>query len=143
MGKIFIPGNVPSLKNSKIKTDKGIFPSKTVVKYLRSLGIKSYSSSKKIITIYRKYPYKFGPIVEPMRQELKTAKRPHVVMFHFVRDSKRKFDFINAVQIIADLLVAADIILDDDMDNFIPYPWRRVGQWYSYDKDKPGVWLEY
>ncbi len=46
-GSIFIPGNVPSLKNSKIKTARGIFPSKTVMKYLRSLGIQKYSVSKK------------------------------------------------------------------------------------------------
>lgn len=44
----FIPGNVPSLKNSKVKTNKGIFPSKTVSKYLKSFGIISYSSEKKL-----------------------------------------------------------------------------------------------
>ncbi len=31
---IFIPGNIPSLKNSKIATSKGVFSSKTVKKFL-------------------------------------------------------------------------------------------------------------
>ena len=49
---LFIQNNVPSLKNSKIKTSRGIFSSKTVGKYLRSLGIQSYSSSKKLVKGY-------------------------------------------------------------------------------------------
>ena len=47
--EIFIPFNVPSLKNSKIKTTRGIFPSKTFKKYLQAIGIQHFSSSKKII----------------------------------------------------------------------------------------------
>ena len=49
---IFIPSNVPSLKNSKVKTSKGIFPSKTVTKYIRGLGIQSYNSRKKEVKGY-------------------------------------------------------------------------------------------
>ena len=45
--RIFIPGNVPSLKNSKVKTGRGIFASPTVTKYLKSLGIQRFSSRKK------------------------------------------------------------------------------------------------
>ena len=51
---LFIGTNVPSLKNSKIKTSRGIFSSKTVGKYLRGLGIQSFSSSKKIVKGYTK-----------------------------------------------------------------------------------------
>ena len=53
---IFIPYNTPSLKNSKIKTSKGIFSSKTVKKYLNSLGIQKYSSSKKEVIGYKNKP---------------------------------------------------------------------------------------
>ena len=49
---IFIPNNVPSLKNSKVKTGRGIFSSPTVNKYLRALGIQSFSSSKKFVKGY-------------------------------------------------------------------------------------------
>ena len=44
---IFIPGNTPSLKNSKVKTARGIFSSTTVKKYLRNLGIQNYSNVSK------------------------------------------------------------------------------------------------
>jgi hypothetical protein len=47
---IFIKGNVPSLKNSKIK---GIYHPKTVTKYLRSLNIQGYSASKKTVKEYK------------------------------------------------------------------------------------------
>ena len=50
---IFIPGNVPSLKNSKVKTSRGIFSSPTVNRFVRSLGIQSFSSSKKIVKGYK------------------------------------------------------------------------------------------
>jgi hypothetical protein len=139
---IFIPGNVPSLKNSKIKTSRGIFPSKTVVKYLRNLGIQQYSLRRKEIKGYKIRPNLF----EEFRSDwfkLTGEGRPNpiVVGIHFVRGSKHKFDFHNATQIIADLLVAHDFIDDDDMDNFIPIPLKHKGLWYSYDKDNPGVYL--
>ena len=50
--EFFIQGNCPSLKNSKIKGENGIFHSKTVGKYLKSLGIQHYSSSKKTVKGY-------------------------------------------------------------------------------------------
>ena len=53
---IFIPGNVPSSKNSRINTSKGSFASKTVKSYLNSLGIQSYSSSKKLVKGYVNKP---------------------------------------------------------------------------------------
>jgi len=58
---IFIPGNIPSLKNSKIMTSKGLFSSKTVKKFLRSHGIQSYSSKDKIVKGYVKTPDTFRP----------------------------------------------------------------------------------
>lgn len=143
MARIFIKGNVPSLKNSKIKTDHGIFSSKTVVKYLRGLGIKSYSASKKTIETYKKYPYVFGPIVEPMKKHLLSLDPPYVVGLYFVRNSERHFDWINSAQIVLDLLVAADVISDDDMDNIIPSPYNINGLWYHVDKDNPGVLIDY
>lgn len=145
MDKIVIPGNVPSLKNSKIKTSKGIFPSKTVTKYLRSLGIKSYSVRRKEITGYVKKPNGFLRIFEEANWVKPSEKV--VIGFHFIRKSKHKFDFHNAVQIIADLMVAHDFIEEDDMDWFIPIPLTvslkasldGSKEFYSYDKENPGV----
>ena len=49
---IFIPGNIPSLKNSKVKTARGIFSSPTVNKFLRSIGIQKFNSRKKEVKGY-------------------------------------------------------------------------------------------
>lgn len=140
MKEIFIPGNVPSLKNSKIATSRGVFASKTVAKYLRSLGILYYSSGKKIIKEYKDVSREnvfrkcFKDWVKPEEQV--------VIGYHFVRGSKHKFDFGNACQIIQDLMVAHDFLEDDNMDYLIPMPYKKKGKWYSYNKDNPGVYIK-
>lgn len=135
----FIPGNVPSLKNSKVKTSRGIFPSATVVLYLRSLNIQQYSVRKKKVKGYvdKTKPNRFA---QAFKGWTKPDKRIFVG-FHFVRNSKRKFDFNNATQIIQDLMVAHDYIEDDDMSWFIPMVWHKEGEFYSIDREKPGVYL--
>lgn len=140
---IFIQGNVPSLKNSKIKTSRGIFPSKTVKKYLTNLGIQKYSVKDKEVIGYKTRPNLFEEHRSNWFKLLGEGRPdPIVVGIHFVRDSKRKFDFHNATQIIADLMVAHDFLSDDDMDCFIPMPVKHNGKWYSYDKSNPGVYLK-
>ena len=115
-----------------------------MVKYLRGLGIQGYSLRKKEIKGYadESRPNQFLSLRPKWRTIRRGKSLPLVVQFHFVRDSKRKFDFQNAVQIIADLLVAHDFIEDDDMDNFIPVPFKKDGKWYSVDKGRPGVYLK-
>ena len=137
MKEIFIPGNVPSLKNSKIKTSRGIFPSKTVKNYLNSLGIQSYSASKKEVKGYKTRPNLFLELFK----DVKIEKYPIIISFHFVRDSKRGFDFNNANQIILDLLTAHGIIKDDNMDYIIPECMWIDNKQYSYNKEKPGVYV--
>ena len=139
---IWIPFNVPSLKNSKIKTSRGIFPSKTVKKYLTDLGIQKYSASRKEVVGYKTKPNKFEELREKFNNALEGKTPPIEIGFHFVRDTKRKFDFNNATQIIADLMTAHDIIEDDNMDFFIPYAFKINNQFYSYDKENPGVYIE-
>lgn len=140
--QIFIPGDVPSSKNSKVKSKKGIFHSKTVRKYLSGLGIKHYSTRNKYIDTLKTKPDIFIDSVEPLKEELKKADPPYRIGFHFVRGSKRSFDFHNMVQLVADLLVAADVIEDDDMDHFIPLPYKRNGEYYSIDREDPGVYIK-
>lgn len=140
--RIFIPGNVPSLKNSKIATSKGVFASKTVRKYLQALGVKSYSVRKRAVENYKTRPNLFSEAVEPMLMLLNSAIPPHLIGFHFVRGTKHKFDWINAVQIMADLLVVHRVIPEDDMTVFIPYAFPNPeGDYFSYDKKKPGCIL--
>ncbi|MGK2861896.1 MAG: hypothetical protein ACSLE0_08180 [Chitinophagaceae bacterium] len=152
---IFIPGNVPSLKNSKVKAKGGIFASPAVGRYLRALGIQTFSSSKKTVKGYvdKTRPNK----LEKFKEEIKTMKlgkeNPLFIGFHQVRDSKRKFDFSNSVELIQDLFVAHDFIEDDNIEYMFPIPMTidgrlpttsnlRKEQWYSVDKENPGVYIK-
>jgi hypothetical protein len=142
---MFIPGNVPSSKNSKIHTRAGgVFMSATVQKYLREIGIVSFSSSKKTVKEYknRKNLFKINTENEFKESFDFTKGDPCVLGIHFVRGTKHKFDMYNIFQIIADLLVAHNIIPDDNMDYLIPMPMKLDNRWYSYDKDNPGVILD-
>lgn len=62
-----------------------------------------------------------------MKQQLRTWQKmiqnkplPLKVSFYFYRDSKRKWDFVNIVQVIADLMQKEGYLIDDDTKNFIP-----------------------
>jgi hypothetical protein len=153
---IWIPGNVPSLKNSKVKTKRGIFSSPTVNKYIRSLGIQSFSSSKKEVKGY----------VDPNRPNLIETLRPQFermfkevdgypifIGYHQVRNSKRAFDFSNSVEILQDLFTAHNFIEDDNVNFVFPVPMTQEGilptafnikdkQWYSVDKENPGCYVK-
>ena len=140
---IFIKGAVPSLKNSKIKTSKGIFSSKSVKKYLSSLGIQRYSCLRKEVIGYKTKPNLFlNEIIPQIKALLQNKEPPFEIGFHFVRGTKHKFDFNNANQLIADLFVAHNAIEDDNMDYFVPYAFKMNDGFYSYDKENPGVWIE-
>ena len=133
--EVFIPGNTPSSKNIKIKTDKGIFHSKTVSKYLRSLGIQYYSPSKKLVKGYVRRPNFFKKAFE--NAGWIKPEGQVVIYFHIVRKTKRQFDFGNITQIIQDLMTAHDFIEDDSMDYLIPIPMKKNGRWFSHDKINP------
>lgn len=137
---LFIKGNVPSLKNSKIKTSRGIFSSKTVNNYIRSFGIQSYSASRKQVKGYVTKKNEFLTIKPYFEKYVRDY--PIKVGFHFVRKSKHKYDFNNANQIIADLLTAHDIIEDDDTTQFLPFPLEIDGRYDSYSKENPGVFIK-
>ena len=139
---IFIPGNVPSSKNSRINTKHGSFASKTVKAYLNSLGIQSYSSSKKIVKGYVNKPNLIENLREDFLKQIEGKKLPLEIGFHFVRNSKRKFDFHNIVQVILDILTASDIIMDDNMDCVIPFALKIDNKFYSVNKECPGVWIK-
>lgn len=141
--RVFIPGNVPSLKSSKVATSKGVFPSKTVRKYLQFLGVKSYSSRKRTVEPYKTRPNLFEEAVAPMRDYLATLYPPYLIGIYFVRGTRHRFDFTNAAAIIEDLLVAHQVIEDDNMDILIPSPYQLGDLWYGYDKTHPGCLLNF
>lgn len=135
---IFIPGQIPSLKNSKVM---GKFPSKTVLKWLRTFGITSYSGSRKEVNFFKRIPkqYDFQEICKPIADY---KNYPIKLGFHFVRKSKGDWDFNNANHIITDLMTAFDIVPDDNVKYILPFPLELEGSWYSYDKNNPGVFIK-
>ena len=139
MMNVFIPFNTPSLKNSK---PNGKFHSASVRKYLQKLGVKSFSSSRKEAVGYKTRPNLFACRVVDLAKHIEAKQKPVRMGFHFIRDSKRKFDYINAMQIILDLLTAHGVIEDDDCDTVIPYVAERFGKPYFVDKENAGCILE-
>ena len=121
---IFISGNTPSSKNSKqfvtLKTGKTLLiNSKTAQKYIKE--------SKADWLINKNEFFKM----------LKDKEKPYKVELYFIRDSKRKFDYINAAQIIFDLMQHYGYIEDDDSQNIIP-----VFKGFEVDKMNAGVEIE-
>jgi len=139
---IFIKGQIPSLKNSKVKTAHGIFPSKTVTNFLRSYGIKHFSSSKKTVEGYARTPDTFKPIADRLRQELTKFDKPYKLQFYFVRKTKNRFDIGNSIEILADLFTSYDVWEDDNCDIFLPFPWIIDNSCYKVDKNNPGVYIK-
>lgn len=152
---IFIPGNVPSLKNNKVKTSRGIFSSPAINRFIRSLGIQSFSSSKKYIKGYidKERPNIFKELTKEFKPLIEKKGNPVFIGFHQVRKDKRLFDFSNSVEIIQDLLTAHDVIVDDNVKYMFPIPMTKNGKlpsknnirkedWYSVDKKNPGVYLK-
>jgi hypothetical protein len=152
---IFIPGNVPSLKNSKVKTSRGIFSSPTVKRWLMSVGIQSYSASKKLVKGY--VALDRPNQLEALRGEFVKMKKekgdPIFIGYHQVRKSKRLFDFSNSVEVIQDLFTAHDFIEDDNVKYVFPIPMTIDGElpstknirqkpFYTVDKECPGVWIK-
>lgn len=136
--RIFIRGNIPSSKNSKIN---GRFLSKTVSKWLRLYGIQSYSASRKEVRFFKRIKkiYDFEELTLPIKQ---CNDYPLKLGFHFVRGSRHKWDFGNACQIIQDLMTAFDIIPDDNTEYLLPFPLEINGEYWHYDKDNPGVYIQ-
>ena len=139
---IFIAGQIPSLKNSKVKTSRGIFPSKTVTNFLRSYGIKHYSSSKKTVEGYSRTPDTFKPIADRLRGELSKVDKPYKLKFYFVRKTKGRFDFGNGCELILDLFTSYNVWEDDNCDIVLPFPWVIDNACYKVDKDNPGVYIK-
>ena len=116
---IFIKGNVPSSKNSKQWTGKYLIASKTVRAYLKE------------------YEYQYDEFIKEFKEMAKNKDKPLRIGFYYIRDSKRKFDYINMAQIVQDLMVKHGWIDDDNCDEIIP-----VFLGYEVDKKNAGVRIE-
>jgi hypothetical protein len=113
---IKINGNTPSSKNSKQWTGKYLVNSKTVQNFKKEAQYDFVSQAMQFRNIVRDLP------------------KPYKVHFYFIRDSKRRFDYVNVVQIVLDEMVAYRWIEDDNADEIIP-----VFDGYEVDKENAGV----
>ena len=70
-------------------------------------------------------------------QLLENKQAPYKIKFTFVRNSRRKFDYINPCQTVQDLMVKYDYIQDDNCDYILPCFGK-----YKHDKNNSGVIIE-
>lgn len=158
---IFIPGDVPTWKNSRQTFNPA------VGHYLQDHWIADYranfSKDKKTgvkippfvrmatSAICKRKNKKTGKLedhnrLEPfpfdkIRKMTEGKQFPLVFGIHFVRKKKGRADFLNLAQFV-DLLIAGGVIPDDDMEHFFPAPLEINGKLVSYDKNNPGVWIK-
>ena len=153
---IFLKGSVPSLKNSKVKTNRGIFHSPTVAKYIRTLGIQHFNSRKKEVKGYvdPNKPNEIEKLRSKFEEMLKDKGNPIFIGYFHIRKTKALFDFSNSVELIQDLLTSHNIIEDDSVKYVFPIVMSRNGElpnennlrteeWYAVDKENHGVWIKF
>lgn len=120
----FIPGAVPSSKNSRIMTRSGLFiASKATQKYRKSTA-----------AYWKMFKAQFKKLIAEQ-------SKPIIIGMHFVRGSKHKWDFINPAQTIQDEMTKAGWIDDDNVLEILPVPLDIDGSYWSYDKSHPGVYI--
>ena len=121
---IFIAGNTPSSKNSKqfvtLKNGKKLL--------LNSKIVRKYIDKSEMDWRFNKTEF---------FKMLKGKEKPYKIELYFIRDSRRKFDYINAAQIIFDLMQEYGYIDDDDSTNVIP-----IFKGFEVDKVRAGVEIE-
>ena len=115
---IFIKDNVPSSKNSKVWTGKYFVWSKAAQLYVRNTKLIWISKRLEWLELTQGHSY------------------PIKVSFKFMRKSKHKFDYVNPLQTVLDLMVKYKWISDDNADVII-----RYFEPYEYDKENPGVFI--
>jgi hypothetical protein len=125
--KIFIPYNTPSSKNSKqlVWAPSKKEPGKKTPIFTDSKVTKRYKKNTGML-------YKMN--AKRFREAYDAMEKPVKVSFKFFRDSKRKFDYINPMQTVQDMMVTYEWIEDDNADCIIP-----ICEQYEINKQEPGV----
>lgn len=136
---IFIPGEVPSSKNSKeigfIFLKRGtpgkIFVERNGQMMPVRLNLNSSNATKRYV---KEHFIDYIAKKVEFQRLAKNYTAPYRLCFKFIRGSRRKFDYINAAQIVQDMMVEHGWITDDNCDEVRPYFLE-----YEYDKNNPGV----
>lgn len=121
---IFIRGNVPSSKNSKQWTGRMLIKSKAT---------RLYEAATELEWLENK---------EIFQRMLEGNQPPYKIGFYFVRGSKHKYDWVNPVQTIQDLMVRYEWLEDDNTSIMLPVPFKIKGNFDHYDKQNPGVYIK-
>lgn len=119
---IYIPGNVPSSKNSRQKTKHGMFIASPATRKWRELSAPFIFESKD----------KFLKLVQNL-------EKPYHIGFFFIRKTKHQFDWVNPLQTIQDEMVRMHLLEDDNMDELVPHPISINNKFYAIDKTNHGV----
>jgi Holliday junction resolvase RusA-like endonuclease len=122
--ELFIPINVPSSKNSKTWTGKHLVWSKSAQKYVKDT--KEYW--EEFALTFRNEYDKYESL----------ANLPMPATFQFIRGTRHKFDYVNPLQTVLDLMVKYEWIPDDNAEIILP-----IFEIYKYDKEKPGVYIKF
>ena len=123
---VFITANTPSSENSKrIITITNKKTRKKTTRLINSEVTEKYIKNSKADWILNKNNFK---------KMIKDKEKPYKIELYFIRDSKRRFDYINAAQIIFDLMQEYGYIEDDDSTNIIP-----IFKGFEVDKTRAGV----
>jgi len=101
--EIFVRGNCPSSKNSQRWTGRYLIKSITTQRYIKDWG------------------WQYKKLAPLFKQLSENKEYPLHVEFKFIRDSRRRFDYINVAQIVCDLMVKNHWIPDDSYRYIIPY----------------------
>jgi len=121
MNEIFIYGNVPSSKNSKR------------IAYIRG---RILVLNSKFAETYIKQTAKQWQLNKPNFNHLiKGKSKPYKIEFQFIRETKRRFDFVNLCQLPLDLMTKYEWIEDDDYTIVIPVINPEV----IFDKKNCGI----
>lgn len=121
---IFIKGNVASSKNSQRWTGRFLIKSKTTMEYEKTTAPQWKESKEKFLKM------------------IEGKKKPLLIGFYFVRGTRHKHDFINALQTVQDLMVKHEWIEDDNTAEMFPRPFKIKGRMGHYDKEAPGVFIK-
>lgn len=133
MNQFIIYGNVPSLKNSKdivdvpkkrIEVAKGQNLQSTIksgeFQKLKFFRRSTLIPSKQVRDYVKRTEMLWISYAAKFRKALQGLKKPYRVSFKFLRDSNRKFDYINSAQIVQDLMVTHGWLDDDNADELLP-----------------------
>jgi hypothetical protein len=114
----FIPGDVPSSKNSRMWTGRYSIASKSTRKWRENTSHHWKKFQKAFLNATKNLP------------------KPLQIEFEFVRKTKHKFDYVNKAQGPLDEMVKHGWIPDDNADEVVP-----SFSGYSHNSKRPGFYL--